>query len=61
MKDVKYVCENCGSDDIEELSWTKVNTKKYVRDACAEIWCPVCDCEVHAILKNDFRKEDDDE
>ena len=60
MKDVKYVCKNCGSDDVEELSWTKVNTNQYVSDANMEVWCPLCDTETELIAKTEFENLNDE-
>lgn len=46
-----YICEKCGSSDVEEQQWVKVNTGKLaglVEDG-AEAWC--CQCEARTSLK----------
>ena len=45
---MKYVCKECGSKDIEQLEWRKVNTGRFsgMYDYDKEVqWC--CDCEEH--------------
>jgi hypothetical protein len=39
-----YVCKECGSEDVEETAWVKVNGKKVVGGdgPSDEVWCPIC-------------------
>ena len=49
MDDLVSVCEECGSQDIEQLEWRKVNTNEFcgIFDAedTSSQWC--CQCEKH--------------
>lgn len=47
VKSIEYVCGNCGSSDIEELEWRKVNTGRFSGQCAStnDTWC--CDCETH--------------
>lgn len=51
------VCEECGSDQIEEKAWVKVNGKKYVSDFCfdsEDMWCPVCEEHTNHVTKLEY-------
>jgi hypothetical protein len=41
------VCCECGSENVEQLSWKKVNGGAYAGyyEGADELWCP--DCEQH--------------
>lgn len=50
MKTLTYViCKKCGSKDVEQLEWRKVNTGEFngtgVEADNTSQWC--CDCEEH--------------
>jgi hypothetical protein len=55
------VCSVCGSTDIEELQWRKVNTGEYVSTSNSndveDQWC--CNCESHVtfITKEEFEQQ----
>ncbi|MBC8552242.1 MAG: hypothetical protein H8D23_21640 [Candidatus Brocadiales bacterium] len=53
----KYICENCGSSDVEELEWRKVNTGEYSGqcDLTNNTWC--CACETHCAIIDESDKE----
>ena len=39
-----WVCKDCGSKDIEEAVWAKVNTSEILNiyGGESEYWCPKC-------------------
>jgi len=45
--EAKLFCKTCGSDDLEQLEWRKVNTGKFVESYDQEsphpYWCTVCE------------------
>ena len=44
IKYTKYYCEECGSSDVEEKYWCKINTGEIIDvDDSSEVWC--CQCE----------------
>ena len=46
------VCEECGSNEVQELMWVEVNTDKVISTGCGERkdrWCPKC--EEHTEIK----------
>lgn len=51
----KLFCKTCGSDDLEQLEWRKVNTGKFVESFEQEsphpFWCPVC--KIHDVEVNE--------
>ena len=55
----KLFCKTCGSDDLEQLEWRKVNTGKFVESFEQEsphpFWCPVC--KIHDVEVNDLNEE----
>ena len=65
MKEKKiYVCSECGSEDIEELVWRKVNTGAYSGDGPQDKssnWC--CECEEHVnfMLKEEYEQQKNEE
>lgn len=40
-----YICEKCGSSDVEEQQWIKINTGKSAGlvDDGVEVWCGQCE------------------
>jgi len=50
---MKYVCEKCGSSDVEEKQWVKINTGKSAGlvDDGEVVWC--CQCEQETSLKEE--------
>ena len=50
IKVTKYYCKECGSSDVEEKAWVKVNTgqiESVIEDS--EVWC--CQCEKETSLE----------
>jgi hypothetical protein len=45
-----YICEICGSSDLEEEAWVKINTGKImeIKDD-SDVWC--CNCEKEVNIK----------
>ena len=45
--DTKYVCRECGCEDIEIRAWVKANTDEVIEwvedDNYGDCWCPNCD------------------
>jgi len=48
---MKYICEKCGSSDVEEQQWVKINTGRLAGlvDDDSKVWC--CQCEQETSLK----------
>ena len=52
----KYICENCGSSDVEEKAWVNINTGKIVDIVESESpWCSNCESETS--VKDDEKGE----
>jgi len=55
------VCEKCGSEDIEQLEWHKVNTNEFsglgsdYNDEEVQ-WCCTCEKHVSFLEKSEFDK-----
>ena len=51
---MKYVCEICGSSEIEEKAWIKINTGR-VSSILEEgpVWCCDCEKETHIFYKDE--------
>lgn len=44
---IQWVCDRCGSPDVEGTFWCKLNTLEHSGDTASdEYWCPVCDDHV---------------
>ena len=53
----KYVCEKCGSEDVDQRVWVNLNTEQIMDLSSGEIednWCN--DCGEHCEIK--FVKDD---
>jgi len=47
---MKFICEKCGSSDVEEKAWVKINTGKIVETIEGDdFWC--CQCEQETNIK----------
>ena len=67
MSKIILVCKQCGSKDIQQLVWAKVNVqhRKIVGDGPDEInsrWCDGCKEHVNFISQDDYEpiEEEDD-
>jgi len=51
------ICKKCGSKDVEQLEWRKVNTGEFngtgVEADNTSQWC--CDCEEHVEFKEESK------
>ena len=51
------ICKECGSKDVEQLEWRKVNTGEFngtgVEADNTSQWC--CDCEEHVEFKEESK------
>ena len=46
MSAARWACPACGSEQVEGLAWTDLNTEAVVSwDECSDYWCS--DCEDH--------------
>lgn len=52
-----YVCEDCGSTNVECTAWVDANTNEYVSDSDDGEWC--CDCVAHSALltRKEFKEK----
>jgi hypothetical protein len=58
MKEIIIVCDQCGSSDIEQLEWHKVNTNEYAGEGCGEIndqWCCICEENVEFCTEEEYK------
>ena len=48
---IEYICKKCGSSDVEEQRWVKVNTGELTSSAedTPLMWC--CQCEQETSIK----------
>lgn len=52
-----YICAECGSEDVWECRWVKMNDQKESREGPNDYcWCDSCDNECHVV----FQEEDTD-
>lgn len=52
MSDEKiWVCERCGSEDVECEAWVRLNPPHQFVDKPSlwDLWCPDCDAEVGVV------------
>jgi len=44
---IDFCCKNCGSSDVEQKEWRKINTGEFsgLDEVGDTTWC--CDCETH--------------
>ena len=54
-KNTKYICSECGGDNVEEQCWASINTSEVKSIIEGEYWCP--DCESHAISIKEVQDE----
>jgi hypothetical protein len=40
---VKYLCPECGSDDVQCQMWVNPNTRKILEDTDRYRWCIACE------------------
>lgn len=56
----RIVCETCGSSDIEELQWRKVNTGEFSglgNNETEDRWCCNCQENTDFITEEEFKKQ----
>ena len=63
-KEIIWVCEECGSDDIVEKIWASVNDtiieecvcyQKYSGEVESGIWCDDCNMETEIIQQKEVK------
>lgn len=56
MSKIKWVCPNCGSRDIDELTWVNVNTAKVTSAGPGEKEDTFCNgCSTHIVPIEDLK------
>ena len=58
MKDDTWVCDYCGSDEIDEKAWVDVNTLKFtyaIDDP--EYWCTTCSEEIRPMKYSEWTEK----
>lgn len=54
--DNDWVCETCGSDQLEEKVWVSVNTKEYISDCDDEgAYCQNCEDYVDMVTRKEWK------
>ena len=54
-----YVCEKCGSDDVNEKYWVNPNTNQILDSAVLspyDQWCENCDNNTNIITLADYKQ-----
>ena len=59
-KIVIWVCNNCGSKDVEQKVWRNINTEEVTGSAEEEDYCNNCQEEVKTVTEEDFIINDED-
>lgn len=58
MRDVTWVCEKCGSTDIQQVMWVYVNTDKvvdmYGDGDVQDMWCDKCQDHTDQITEEEY-------
>lgn len=58
---MKLLCKKCGSDEIEQKEWRKVNSGKFSGDTengTEDQWCPVCEEHVEFVSEEEYDSDD---
>lgn len=66
VKEVKkelWVCNNCGSDQIEKRGWVDYNTNEFLEEDSdsTDVYCSKCHDFTDTILESDYEDLDDNE
>jgi len=60
MNRTVYVCEECGSTDIQCVAWVYVNTNviadTYGDGDVQDLWCDKCDAHTHQITEAEYKQ-----
>ena len=57
---MKFICEECGSDTVQQLQGVDVNTNKIIGEGPSELnecWCEVCGVHTKFTTNESVRKE----
>ena len=56
-----YVCEQCGSQNVQIIAWIDANTNEYRAEACVDeidyTWCVDCEEHVRLITKEKYETD----
>ena len=61
--EVKYVCQDCGSDEIQYMAWCTTNGDEVVSAGpgdMEDLWCPVCSDHTNQISEEEYKEESDE-
>lgn len=53
----KFVCEECGSTNVEITAWVDANTNEYVSDSDDSEWCSECEAHNTLITLKEFKEQ----
>jgi|TARA_R110000772_G_scaffold237725_2_gene349632 hypothetical protein len=57
---MKFICEECGSDKVQQLQWVDVNTNKIIGEGPSELnecWCEKCNEHTKLTTNESVRKK----
>ena len=56
--DDMYVCDYCGSEEVDEKAWVNMNTLEVSQpDDYTNYWCNICNDEVSPITYFEFKEK----